>query len=285
MTGTLFGFGRRLNSELPIPGAVFACLDDAGAPPLTITLAQPAPPTPGAPRFVRDGDTVVYEHPSGFFSCTQASVTVTPKENADLLDLSALLIANALPASLWLDGAYMLHAAGLSMPGHTHGFAIAGPSGSGKTALAAQLLAQGIELMADDSMAVRFADGIPVASGLPGGYFTGPPDRPGRRFHSLPCAAACRQARLATVFILEHRDGAPAITRQTQLAALEHLLRHRHRPQVPDLLGRHAAILDQARQLTETLAVYVWHRPHGSPDLSTTERVMIDHCLKEASTA
>lgn len=93
-----FGFGLHLHSDTPVPGAVVP-----DCPIIAPTI-----------RIVRTRD------------------------DAHIDDVGAQLIANALPALLWLSGSFMLHAACVRLPSGGV-VAIAGHSGSGKSRLAGAL--------------------------------------------------------------------------------------------------------------------------------------------------
>ncbi len=272
--GEQFGFGLRLASALPIPGALSVVAHDPPAR-LTITLAAPIAPPP-APGFSRDGDTLVYSHPSGVFRCDHDGVAISPAPAPDLADLGALLIANALPAVLWLRGAFMLHAATVSLPG-LGTLALAGASGSGKSTLAAGLLASGAELIGDDSLALTRHGGAVIAAGLPGGWFDGPADSAARRLRAIAPQSARGSAPLTAIIVLDRASpGAPALTRLAPLAALEQVLAQRHRPQVPHLLGRRGAVLQQAAALAAQIPVFAWRRgrDRGTPDLTQAGQLM-----------
>lgn len=249
---THYGFGLRLASALPIPGALAGVADDPGDT-LAIHWGAPAP-LPPTPRFERDGGAIVYHGPDGGFRCDVDTIAVTPPPRPDLDDLGALLIANALPATLWRRGAYMLHAAAVRLKGGPT-IAIAGASGSGKSRAAAALVAAGGELIGDDSLALSLdLDGV-VAAGLPGGWFARPDAGGARRFQPAPPGPARGVARLDLIATIDPDADHATATPLPALAAVEQLLRHRHRPQAVALLGREAAVLAQATALAARLPV------------------------------
>ena len=109
----------------------------------------------------------------GRYCCRRDSIEITAEQGSDPEMVTALLIATALPAALWLRGGTMLHAAGVVAPSGQSGLAIAGPSGIGKSALTAELLADSGSLLADDSICLTRRDDRIEGSGLPSGYHLG----------------------------------------------------------------------------------------------------------------
>lgn len=244
-----FGFGLALASDLAVPGAIERATD---APEIRIELLPPVVQSPD-PLFELEGATIVYRNPVGTFRCAPDRIEIAPADPPDHEDLGALLVANALPAVLWQRGAFMLHAACLRLSdGLT--IAIAGHSGSGKSRLAASLVEAGAELVGDDSLALTVGDDGVDAAGLPGGWFARMPDSPERAFHHAPPAACAGNSRLDLLVVLSP-DGAAA-DRHSQLAALELLMQHRHRPQVPLLLGRQGRVLADAARIARDLPVF-----------------------------
>jgi hypothetical protein len=216
------------------------------------------------------------------YRCTQDRIDVTPITGAPQDMIEALLIATALPALLWLQGDFMLHAAAV-IPHDWGGgaLAIAGPSGSGKSRLAAGFLARGAYLVADDSIAVRRprrADGTaPRCAGLAGGYHLPIQSGAGTRvFHPVADRRARCAARLAAVVVLDEGPHASR-TRLCAVAAVEALLANRHRASVPRLCGLDAQALRDAAWLARTVAVYRWPRDDANALLDAAIRRAIPH--------
>lgn len=249
-TGTQFGFGLRLTSDLPVPGALPGEQGDKGAE-IRIAL-QPLGESSAELGFSREGDAIVYHHPCGLFRCEDNRIDIAPGEQTGLQDLGELLVANALPALLWQQGAFMLHAACLRLPGGP-AVAIAGHSGAGKSRLAARLVAAGAELVGDDSLALTTADRGIAAKGLAGGWFARSLDGTEREFKPAATGEARGECWLDLLVILGG-EGAQA-TSLSPIAAIEQLLQNRHRPQVPLLLGRQAQVLAQAATIARRLPI------------------------------
>lgn len=245
-----FGFGLALASDLAVPGAVErATVNDA--PMVRIALAPTTAQAPD-PLFELDGETIVYRNPAGTFRCAPDRIEIAPADPPDLADLGTLLVANALPAVLWQRGHFMLHAACVRLAdGPT--IAIAGHSGSGKSRLAASLVAAGAELVGDDSLAIAASDHGVIAAGLPGGWFVRSPGSVERPFRQVPSGPAAGSARLDLLAVLG--PGEPTVARCAPLEALELLMQHRHRPQVPLLLGRQGRVLSAATRIARELPV------------------------------
>jgi hypothetical protein len=194
------------------------------------------------------------------FLCTDVSIEVTPFDCATCDGIDALLVATALPAAMWLDGAFVLHAATIVPPGACAALAIAGSSGSGKSRLAARFIARGAAFVGDDSIAIRWPAGRPTCAGLAGGYHLGVPDDGDRPFHSLPPDRGREQAPLAAIAIL---SDCPEPRRLTGVDAVQALLANRHRPGAVRHACRERHALDDAAQLARTVAVFRWPRVHA----------------------
>lgn len=245
-----YGFGLRLASDLPIPGALPGDNGDAGA---AIRIALQAPGKTAAELgFSRQADAIVYRHPCGLFRCEKKRIDVDPGEQADLQGIGELLVANALPALLWQQGAFMLHAACVRLPNGS-AVAIAGQSGAGKSRLAASLVATGAELIGDDSLALCAANQGILAKGLAGGWFARSPDGAEREFMRVATGQARGECMLDLLVVLGGESGEAA--RLSPIEAIEQLLHNRHRPQVPLLLGRQAEVLAQAATIARRLPI------------------------------
>lgn len=249
-TRTQFGFGLRMTSDLPVPGALAGGNRDTG-PAIRIALQDSAEHLPEL-GFSRDGDAIAYHHPCGLYRCSHDSIDVAPGEQSSLQDLGELLVANALPALLWQQGAFMLHAACVRLP-NGPAVAIAGTSGAGKSRLAASLVTAGAELIGDDSLALYATDQGIAAKGLAGGWFARSPDGAEREFKSAATGQARGECLLDLLVILGGESGDAA--RLLPIAAIEQLLHNRHRPQVPLLLGRQAEVLAQAATIARRLPI------------------------------
>lgn len=245
-----YGFGLRLASDLPVPGALPGDSADAGA---AIRIALRAlGETSAELGFSRQANAIVYRHPCALFRCVDNRIDIDPDEQASLQDLGELLVANALPALLWQQGAFMIHAACVRLPGGP-AVAIAGHSGVGKSRLAARLVAAGAELIGDDSLALFAADQSILAMGLAGGWFARSPDGAERHFRRAVTGQARGECLLDLLVVLDAESGEAA--RLSPIAAIEQLLHNRHRPQVPLLLGRQAEVLAQAATIARRLPV------------------------------
>ena len=216
------------------------------------------------------------------YRCTPTRIDVTPIAGAPQDMIEALLIATALPAVLWLQGDFILHAAAVIPHDWGDGaLAIAGPSGSGKSRLAAAFLARGAWLIADDSIAVRQSPrtdaAAPRCAGLAGGYHLPIQSGAGPRvFHPVSDRRARRAARLAAVVVLD--DGSCASrTRLGAVAAVEALLANRHRASVPRLCGLELHVLRDAARLARTVPVYRWPRDDADALLDDAIRRAIPH--------
>jgi hypothetical protein len=262
---TLVAFDRAVASDLPVAGAMLG----VGAVAHTrIRLADARAMHPG-PLYRWDAEDLVFTAPDvAEYRLRSDAIQVAPSPGADPQQVSALLIATALPALAWWRRALTLHAAAVVLPGATGAIAIAGPSGIGKSTVAAQLLARGARLVADDSVAIdTVSDGF-VASGLAGGYHLGDAER---RFCPVAPDRSLRRAPLAAILLLARDARAPSLTPLGPLAAMPCLLAAQHRPRVPAMLGRRAEVLDACARLARAIPVYAWNREYAAPDLTARE--------------
>jgi hypothetical protein len=266
------GFDRIIETDRPIRGtlAAPACVDEgrgAGegrSTSIRICWHPPIAGQPGEPPiWLLTGDALHFAAPGvADYRCTSALIEVTPIVGARDAMIEALLIATALPAVLWLQGEFMLHAAAIVPHDRLDNaaLAIAGASGCGKSRLAAAFLAKGADLVADDSIAVRMVDqdqGSPRCAGLAGGYHLAGQGE--RAFHPVADGHTRRAARLSAVVVLQ--DGPRACrTRLGVIDSIEALLANRHRPSVPRRCGLEPRALDDAALLARTVPVYRWPR-------------------------
>lgn len=266
-----FGFGQAITSYLPVTGAIDAAGNALASNAGIAIVGAAAMDDPEAPLYARDGETLVFSAPGiAAYRCTTSGITVTPYTNADLSEIEALLIATALPVVMWMQGKYVLHAAGLLMPGASCMLAIAGASGIGKSTIAAQLLDRGARLVGDDSLALT-ADGDGwQACGLPGGTFL--PRGGDREFRPVGAGKACLAAPFGALLILSgSTDGLAGLEALGAVSGLEQVLANQHRPRVPVALGSRPLALAQASRIAATVPILRWKRPRGQIELSETE--------------
>lgn len=276
MTQKLYGFGQTLRSVLPIPGAL-PVGDDSG-----ISIEAGEVPPNGGPFWRRDGDAVVYDYTEVVrFRCEAKRIVADVAPSADPALVSELLVANALPATLWQQNCFMLHASGVVLPATKRAVAIAGPSGAGKSSAARALLDHGAELLGDDCIAVDTSCDYIAAAGLPGGVFEPiAPDRM-RRFWPAPPLLSCTFAELGAVIILGNRGAEFALERASPLRAIELLLAQQHRPEIPALLGLREGVLAQAALLARAVPVAIWTRADGSAELTMDEMAALSRLSSE----
>ncbi|MFM5893577.1 MAG: HPr kinase/phosphorylase [Novosphingobium sp.] len=248
----------------------------SGAPGISISLGAQGQTSP-EPQFSLDGEAIIYCNPAGNFRCFADSIEIAPGEPLDLEDLGTLLVANALPAVLWLRGAFMLHAACVRLADGTT-VAIAGPSGAGKSRLAASLVEAGAQLIADDSVALALVDDRVSAAGLPGGWFARNPDTGRREFKQAPGEPAAGPASIDLLAILGDGDAA---TLSHPLAAFEALMQHRHRPQVPLLLGQQAQVLQRAARIAKGLSLAALPICNGPDEALAMAHAALDRLARE----
>ncbi|MDB5678815.1 hypothetical protein [Sphingomonas bacterium] len=271
----LTGFDLSIDSDRDLPGALPDRTPGEAAPDLRIvTLPSLAPAEPAAPQYSWDNRTLTFSAPGvGRYACRRDAIDIAAVPDADPDMVTALLVATALPAVMWLRGETMLHAAGVETPSGGSALAIAGPSGIGKSTLTAQLLDAGGTLLADDSIGLQRRDDRIVGSGLPGGLHLDHEDEGARAFFPVSAEQSARSATIGAVLVLGRTDGAPALVRLDPVPALERLLANQHRPAVPATIGRRAAMLATMAFIAGNCAVYEWHRSQAA--LGIAERDML----------
>lgn len=264
----LYGYGRLIRSQIAIPGAVPADLypDRRDSPALEVHLREPRKPAAAsAPSCSPREGGLDYGIPGlGSFSCAGRRLVITPEPSADMAHLQAVVVATMLPTLLWQADSIVLHAAAVAMPDTGRIVAISGPSGSGKSTIAAGLVQHGARLVADDSLSLAEAGGRVLAHGLPGGQYRVTEGQAGRIFRPLDASAMAWGGELAAVVVIESNPGRKAPQRLPAIDAAQVLLANRHRPQVPDLLGRSAAVLRSIAQVASAVPVYRWQRAAGA---------------------
>jgi hypothetical protein len=124
---------------------------------------------------------------------------------------------------------------------------------------------------ADDSVAIARAGCRLVASGLPAAYFLRAATAATRDLVPVPPAQRTRAAPLGAIFVLDRSSEGPAFERLAPVEAVEHMLRHRHRPQIPLVLGRIGRTFDDCVFLARSVPIFLWRRRDGAVRLSDEE--------------
>jgi hypothetical protein len=208
------------------------------------------------------------------FLCCQGGerLVVDPVTGAQEKDVAAYLIATAIPALLWMRGETVMHGAVALVPDTTRAIGILGASGSGKSRLLLEIAQAGGRMVAEDSFRVWSEGPRVMAAGLPGLIYervAGATLSEGRVEHEIPAAQQMDSAELSVLVVLQ-TGGQKVVAEEPQEAfvddpvllhgidALAAILRNRHRPRVPDMLGRSAGLLPTYGALARELPVYSW---------------------------
>lgn len=274
-------FDRMIETDLVLPGGM--PLEDSGreAPDQRIETLPSAALSPGEPIYRLEGGVLSFSPPRvGIYRCRADRIEILPRSGAVLQDIVGLLLATALPASLWLSGDFILHAAAVRLPGCDRAIALAGPSGCGKSTVAAALIARGSELVADDTVRVVLNAGEPIASGLPGGWFSRT-DGEARPFHPVPRDRILRRCPLGSIVILSRSGRSSPPSRLAPVDAVEQLLANRHRPAIPALLGKHLDVLRFCSFLAHNVPVYLWPRQHGDAAIDDRSLNSLLRCVEK----
>jgi hypothetical protein len=156
-----------------------------------------------------------------------------------------------------------LHAAAVSNGNGAPAVGILGPSGAGKSTFAANLVARGARLLADDSIAIVTDPSGPTASGLPGGLFLRATSGGAREFRPLESSQTIDAARLGAFILLDGAATGANVTRLSAVRANEGLLAHLHRPRAPNLMNMQAKVLRDCAKLAQSIPVYACRAPNA----------------------
>jgi hypothetical protein len=268
-------FDLVVRSDLALPGAMPAA---EGATADVVVVRGAVAPLEGTRYGVTEGAVTIDLPPFARFRCSAGEIVV---DEGDDPDLALRLVANALPATVWLRGDPVLHAACFVPEEGAGGVAVCGASGSGKSTVLAAMLARGASVVADDMIRVRMVDDAPVASGLPALYWRKvAADAAQRSAWPVATERILPRAPLAAIFILAPPSDGPAFRRLRARAAMTAVLEQRHRAAIPRLLGAEAAMLGRIGRLAK-LPLYAWHRAPAVPILSGGEAEFLIRAARE----
>lgn len=274
-----FGFNQILDTDIDIPGAI-ACDRNSLCERFMRISTGTICPSADAPLYAGNDQALVFTALNvASYNCTTDSIDVNPFPGADADWVSGLLIATALPAALWMQHRFVLHAAAVVPKGSTHAVAIAGASGAGKSFMAKQLLDQGAQLLADDSVALETSGSAIVASGLPGGVHRAISGEKERQFERVSEARSATSAPLGAIIILDGFATEFECSELNKLDAITHIIAHQHRPRIPAALGRIGPVLAQAASVAERVPVNIWRRSKDALRLSSIEQEMLTGLL------
>lgn len=268
-------YDRLIDSVIDLPGAM---PEPQAQGDWTVTLhSLPATNSPKPGLEWRGGELHWPINPDELHLCRDRHLAVRVSATADSAAIAPHIIANGLPALAWIAGDIVLHACAVVMPGADAAIAIMAPSRGGKSTLLAQLMDAGASLVADDSIVLRIEAGQWVCSGLPMGWFERDDSGQGRRYVPAPAGRSLRRARLGVLVDLRLVDEpvASPVERMDGIAAMTALLRHRHRPQVPQALGSTAAVMRSLAQIAARIPVHTLKRRRGEIMLTTEQRQTI----------
>lgn len=261
-------FGLNIASEFEIPGGI--SLDEpvpdadivigAGDTSIGIVDAINGP-------YTRNGKALLFDAAgvARYYAPSPGQLFIEAYHGASIQNVGELLIATALPMLMWMRGGIVLHAAGLVPAGMEQAIAIAGPSGIGKSTLAAGFMEAGGRLVGDDSLWLTVKGDIPIVSGLSAMLHKSDASSEPRTEIAIPSQSRGETAQLAAIIVLRIADERPApCTNRLQGAnAIEALLKNRHRPKIPAILGLEAALLPQTILHCRTLPIYEFTMQKG----------------------
>lgn len=268
-------YGLLIRSAWPLPGAMAIIADEqdyAAAPDIEIIegsaalvgVAEESGPyryTPNKLVFERRG--------VARYLCEEGKrIVIEPFAGAREFDIVGSLIATALPATLWMRGEIVLHAAAAVLPSSACAIAIDGPSGSGKSTILDRLVAAGARVVGDDTLCVRSVGNVIQVSGLSAAYFLRDAASDTAEERVLRTVSEARQlpsADLAAfaVLAMPRQDNGFGFCKLQGYDALEVLLNGRHRPRIPRLLQSDACLLPSFAELAQKISVYSWQRCDG----------------------
>ena len=276
--GALLGyraFGLNIASEYEIPGGIRfeQLVSDADIVIATGDTSISNIEVVNGP-YSRSGEALVFNAPgiARYYAPTPAQLFIEPYSGANSRHVGELLIATALPMLMWMRSGIMIHAAGIVPVGMEQAIAISGPSGAGKSTLAAGLIEAGGRLVGDDSLWLTLQDDAQIVSGLSATLFRSDDPTASRTEIALPSQSRVENAQLAAMIVLRIADEntQPAINRLQGVEAIEALLKNRHRPKIPAILGLEAALLPQTMLHCRTLPIYEFTMQKG--DVAGSQR-------------
>lgn len=278
----LIAYDRVIDSAIALPGALAA--ETGLLPDWRIATAQQDDVPPFAAGCIwQEGQLVWSINPAEQHLVADGQLTVQTFGTAEQRSVSENAIANGLPALAWMAGDVVLHAAAVVMPGCRAAIAIMARSGGGKSTLLNEMMKAGGSLLADDTMVLRWQDGGWIGSGLPGGWFMRMEGQADRDFVMVPAGRSLRTAPVAAILALGLSDDAPetVLAGQPPIAALNLLLEHRHRPQVPRAIGREASYLNTLAAIATRVPIYTVTRQRGRICLTDAELAAMANLAKE----
>ncbi len=271
-------FNLRIRSTLFIPGAqrldhTESQLSETADLAITEGRVKLDSPCLETGPYCAAGGSLLFEKPGvARYLCEEngASITVEQMAGASQPHVLAMLVATTLPAALWMRGDLVLHAAAAILPGDQRATVFAGPSGIGKSTLLRKLLARGAIAVSDDALCVRWRGSTVEGSGLPSCTFLRHPGQTGdsgRSAIATPPAQRADWAELGAIVTLQSGSAAgssssllsSSFERLRGAESLAALLRHRHRPRIPLLLGMEPLLLSLFVRLVQTVPVYSWN--------------------------
>jgi hypothetical protein len=261
-------FGLSIASEFEIPGGIRV---DQPVPDTDIVIAAGDTSTGDVEAvngpYSRNGKALLFDAAgvARYYAPSPGQLFVEPYAGANALHVAELLIATALPMLMWMRGGIVLHAAGIVPAGMEQAIAIAGPSGIGKSTLAAGLIKAGGRLVGDDSLWLTVQDDTPIVCGLSATLFRSDDPAELRTEIAMPPQLRFENAQLAAIIVLRVADEntTPFTNRLHGVDAIEALLKNRHRPKIPAILGLEAALLPQTILHCRTLPIYEFTMQKG----------------------
>lgn len=267
----LFGyraFGLNIISEFEIPGGIQVAQIVSNAD-IVIAAGDSSIGNVHAVRgpYSRNGKALLFDAAgvARYYAPSPEHLYIEPYSGADHRDVSALLIATALPMLMWMRGGIMLHAAGIVPAAMEQALAIAGASGVGKSTLAASLIQAGGHLVGDDSVWLTLHENKAMVSGLSAIVFRTHGVAAPRTQIKVPSSSQVENAQLAAIIILRiaEEKAKPRINRLQGADAIEALLKNRHRPKIPAILGLEAELLPQTMLHCRALPIYEFSMTMG----------------------
>ena len=200
----------------------------------------------------------------GRFLCSETGscINVAPALGVPDEEITTHLIANAIPAALWMRGHRLIHAGAAVPAGEQKAVAIAGPSMSGKSTVLMNLLRAGASIVSEDVSSVVCNQDKCILTGFSAQILLRHSGQAAQERTAVLVPESHRQASApaGAIVVLDTEDASACLPqRLSGSAALQAVLKNRYRQVVPGLVGREPADFPSWVSVATLVPVYSWN--------------------------